>query len=400
MPLDPPLAPVSERVAELNSRYRHHSAHDVLEHALSDPLVGRMALVSSFGAESVALLHMVSVLDRTTPVLFLDTEMLFPETLAYQVEVTESLGLSDVRIIRPAREDVFARDPDGILHLADPNACCELRKREPLQRALGEFDSWATGRKRFQTDARAGLEFFEDEEGQRIKVNPLVHWAREDVAEYILNNRLPRHPLVKRGYPSLGCIPCTAKVEEGDEERSGRWRGFDKDECGIHFVDGKPVPGPDPEEYAHVIVSDAGFGREDWEDFDAANVLDLTSDTDPVSLRDQIGGIDMIRIDFPSFADGRGFTIARQLRLMGYRGRLRASGHLISDQYAMARRAGFDEIEISRDLARRQPEADWAFRANWQAFDYQARLRGQAAFAGSTQRLEGAAGQAPVAKTR
>ncbi|MDJ0629131.1 MAG: phosphoadenylyl-sulfate reductase [Rhodobacter sp.] len=243
MPLEAPLAAVAERVADLNTRYRHNGATAVLEHALTDPQVGRAALVSSFGAESVVLLHMVSVLDRTTPVMFIDTEMLFAETLAYQQEVAGKLGLTDIRVLRPDREQVFARDPDGILHLADPDACCRLRKTEPLQAALGPFDAWITGRKRFQGGGRRTLDFFEDEDGLRIKVNPLAHWTRADVQEYIVNNRLPRHPLASHGYPSIGCAPCTTRVDAHEPERAGRWRGQEKTECGIHFATGTRIAG-------------------------------------------------------------------------------------------------------------------------------------------------------------
>ena len=210
---------------------------------MTDKLDGRVALVSSFGAESVVLLHMVSVVDRTTPVIFLDTEMLFAETLDYQVALTERLGLTDMRVIRPVRDAVFARDPDGLLHRAEPDACCALRKTEPLERALRGFDAWITGRKRFQGQARATLDFFEAEDRRRLKVNPLAHWARDDVRDYIQNNRLPRHPLVARGYPSIGCAPCTSRVRAGEDERAGRWRGSEKEECGIHFVDGRIVRG-------------------------------------------------------------------------------------------------------------------------------------------------------------
>ena len=133
-----------------------------------------------------------------------------------------------------------------------------------------------------------------------------------------------------------------------------------------------------------VIVTDTGFGKDDWTSgittlSDAANdviALDLSSDTDLTVLVGHLDSVRIIRVDFPTYSDGRGFTIARQLRLMGYRGRLRAKGHVISDQLAMARRCGFDEIEISEALAARQPEADWLFRANWQKNDYQSRLRG------------------------
>lgn len=133
-----------------------------------------------------------------------------------------------------------------------------------------------------------------------------------------------------------------------------------------------------------VIVTDTGFAPDGFnggfvaleEAPNGAPALDLASDTDPATLTGRLDGVEAIRVDFPSFADGRGFTIARQLRLMGFTGRLRARGHVIADQYAMARRAGFDEVEISDELAKRQPEDEWKFRANWQAHDYQARLRG------------------------
>lgn len=231
------------RAARLNERYRHHAAMAVLSHALTDPEVGPLALVSSFGTESVVLLHMVAVLDRRLPVLFLDTGMLFADTLAYQLEVTERLRLEDVRVIRPDRAALLERDADGLLHQAQPDACCALRKVEPLARALKGFDGWITGRKRFQGGARAALEFFEADGEGRIKVNPLAHWRPEDVAEYMAENRLPRHPLAARGYRSVGCVPCTTRTAPGEGVRAGRWRGLDKTECGIHLVDGRVVRG-------------------------------------------------------------------------------------------------------------------------------------------------------------
>ncbi len=247
MPLEAPLAPVTQRVAHLNDRYRHHAAKAVLERALSDPQVGRIAMVSSFGAESVALLHMLSVLDRSVPVLFVDTQMLFEETLAYQLEVSEKLGLTNVQVLRAEAETLSTVDPDGVLHQTDTDACCHLRKVVPMEQALSGFDAWITGRKRFQAGTRAALEFFENEGDKRIKVNPLAHWAPQDVQDYIINNRLPRHPLVAQGYPSIGCAPCTSKVAPGEDPRAGRWRNQDKEECGIHFINGKVVRGPLPQ---------------------------------------------------------------------------------------------------------------------------------------------------------
>jgi len=241
MPLD---APVATRVAALNTRYRHHGATAVLERALTDPEVGSIGLVSSFGAESVVLLHLISIMDRKTPVLFIDTEMLFAETLAYQLDLTERLHLQDVRIIKPSRAAVFERDNEGILHVHDTDACCTLRKVEPLELTLADFDAWITGRKRYQGGQRAALEFFENEGNVRIKVNPFAHWGTADVQEYLAQNRLPRHPLVARGYPSIGCAPCTTRVNDGEDPRAGRWRDLEKEECGIHFIDGKVVRRP------------------------------------------------------------------------------------------------------------------------------------------------------------
>ena len=235
------LAPVSERVADLNARYKHHGATAVLERALTDPTVGKLALVSSFGAESVVLLHLVSIMDRHTPVIFIDTEMLFAETLTYQAELADRLRLTDIRILKPKRDDVFTRDNEGLLHLHDPDACCHLRKTEPLQRALAGFDAWITGRKRYQGTSRASIDFFENEDDRRIKVNPLAHWGSSDLRDYIIENRLPRHPLVARGYPSIGCAPCTTRVNDGEDPRAGRWRDLEKVECGIHIVDGRVV---------------------------------------------------------------------------------------------------------------------------------------------------------------
>ncbi|MBP1805935.1 phosphoadenylyl-sulfate reductase [Rubellimicrobium aerolatum] len=237
------LRPVAERVAELNARYKHHAAADVMHHAMTDPQVGRLAMVSSFGAESVVLLHMAAVTNRHVPVLFIDTEMLFAETLAYQLELTERLRLTNVQVIKPDPAEVAAKDPFGLLHKGNPDACCDLRKTLPLQTALLGYDAWITGRKRYQGKTRAALDFFENEGDIRIKVNPLAHWTSEDLRDYMNENRLPRHPLVAKGYPSIGCAPCTTPVREGEDPRAGRWRNTQKEECGIHIVDGKIVRG-------------------------------------------------------------------------------------------------------------------------------------------------------------
>jgi phosphoadenosine phosphosulfate reductase len=239
MPFEAPELTIAERVEELNHRYRNHAAIPVLRDALADPMVGRTAMVSSFGAESVVLLHFISTIDPTIPVLFVDTEMLFPETLQYQRDVAETLGLTDVRVISATAEDVDKVDPFGRLHMANTDACCDLRKVQPLEKALSGFDAWITGRKRFQAGTRAALDLFENEDDIRIKINPLAHWRKKDLIDYIDNNNLPRHPLIAQGYPSIGCMPCTSKVKPGEDERAGRWRNQNKVECGIHMVDGQ-----------------------------------------------------------------------------------------------------------------------------------------------------------------
>jgi phosphoadenosine phosphosulfate reductase len=202
--------------------------------------MGPLAVVSSFGADSAVLLHMVAQIDRHVPVILIDTLMLFPETLAYHDHLTRHLKFSDVRRTQPNRVDLFLSDPDAVLHTSDADACCDLRKARALTWALRDFDGWISGRKRFQSGARTGLEMFErDPLSGRVKINPLVGFAPEDVRAYLDRHALPRHPLVERGFPSIGCAPCTTPAAQGEDPRAGRWRGQDKSECGIHVVDGQ-----------------------------------------------------------------------------------------------------------------------------------------------------------------
>ncbi|MBY6152367.1 phosphoadenylyl-sulfate reductase [Vannielia litorea] len=229
----------------LNERFAGATAQEVLRHALTDPAMGRIATVSSFGAESVVLLHMISQIDRAAPVLFIDTQMLFEETLQYQTDVAEQLGLTGIEVVRAPAPELAKADPDDSLHKRSTDACCDLRKTVPLANALLAYDGWVTGRKRFQAEARAALDYFESE-GPRVKVNPLAGWSATDLKAYMDEHDLPRHPLVAKGYPSIGCWPCTTPVKEGEDPRAGRWRGEEKEECGIHFIDGKVVRGPLP----------------------------------------------------------------------------------------------------------------------------------------------------------
>jgi phosphoadenosine phosphosulfate reductase len=196
-------------------------------------LAGRIAVVSSFGAQSAVLLAYVAEIAPATPVLFLDTGTLFTETLQYRQDLTAHLGLLDVRDLRPPMAAVQADDPCGLLHRSDADACCALRKVAPLERALAPFAAWVNGRRRTQSTTRVAMPLVETVAG-RTKINPLAQWSDAQIEAEMVRRRLPRHKLVARGYPSIGCRPCTRPVAAGEDPRSGRWVGTAKTECGIH----------------------------------------------------------------------------------------------------------------------------------------------------------------------
>lgn len=239
----------------LNRLFRGADTTEMLETMLKERMAGDVAIVSSFGAESAVLLHLVSRVDPTVPVLFLETGKHFPETLAYRDLLVNRLGLKDLRNLTPDAEELAKKDESGLRWSYDPDGCCDIRKVKPLAKALLGFDASITGRKAFQASTRATLPRFEidttDEQG-RLKINPLIDWSPERLAAYIEEHELPPHPLVAEGYPSIGCSPCTSKVAAGEDPRSGRWKGWDKTECGIHVPgqastdEGDLPPGFDP----------------------------------------------------------------------------------------------------------------------------------------------------------
>lgn len=234
------LAPLDldEYAASLDARLQGRSPQQILEIAIHDLFPGQIALVSSFGAEAAVLLHMVARIDRSTPVLFLDTGKLFDETLAYRDEIAVQLRLADLRILRPDQKALAANDEAGTLWFRDADACCRIRKVEPLERGLKGFAASINGRKRFQSATRSAIPLVEVD-GARLKFNPLATWGPQETADYFRIHDLPHHPLVAKGYPSIGCAPCTQPVAAGEDARAGRWRGQDKTECGIHV---SPLP--------------------------------------------------------------------------------------------------------------------------------------------------------------
>lgn len=228
--------------AAMQIRFAGIPAPEMLRELLTGELAGRIASVSSYGAESAVLLHMVAQIDKDVPVIFTNTQKMFGETLAYRDELSERLGLTDLRVFRPDPRMLALRDATGMRWSYDPDGCCEIRKVEPLRRALGPFDAWISGRKGFQAGTRTALPRFEEDDG-RLKINPLADWSKDQLDAYFAEHDLPRHPLEAQGYLSIGCAPCTSKVRPGEDPRAGRWRGWDKVECGIHV---STLPGEDP----------------------------------------------------------------------------------------------------------------------------------------------------------
>jgi phosphoadenosine phosphosulfate reductase len=220
---------------ELDRALRDASPAEIIAAALKTVGRDKLALVSSFGTESATLLKVMADVDPAIPVIFLDTGWLFEETLAYRDTLIATLGLKDVRSIKPAEETLSREDPDRDLWFSDPDACCRIRKVEPLARALKPFDAWLNGRKRFQGSSRAGIPVVEDD-GARLKFNPFANVSREELEAIFARAKLPRHPLVASGFLSVGCMPCTSRTAEGEDERAGRWRGRAKTECGIHTM--------------------------------------------------------------------------------------------------------------------------------------------------------------------
>ncbi len=225
----------AKRAEALDGVLHHASPSEVIESALR--IVGRerLALVSSFGTELAALLKLMAEVDPAIPVIFLDTGWLFEETLAYRDRLIAALGLQDVRSIRPLDEALQREDPNGELWFSDPDACCRIRKVEPLKRALAPFDAWINGRKRFQGGLRGAIPVVEAD-GLRLKFNPFANVKPADIAAIYAQAELPPHPLTASGFLSVGCMPCSSRAQPDEDARDSRWRGRPKSECGIHTV--------------------------------------------------------------------------------------------------------------------------------------------------------------------
>jgi phosphoadenosine phosphosulfate reductase len=230
--------------ARLSDKLAEATPAEIVAEALRAIRKDRLAVASSFGIESATLLKVVADVDPSIPVVFLDTGWLFPETLAYRDTLIARLGLTDVRTITPSAEALAEKDPARDLHAIDPDACCYLRKVEPLSEVLNDFDGWINGRKRYQGGQRTGIPVVEVE-GKRLKFNPLARVTPAEIVKMFKAWDLPRHPLAGQGFGSVGCMPCTKRTNPGDNARAGRWADTEKTECGIHnrlqLVDGAGI---------------------------------------------------------------------------------------------------------------------------------------------------------------
>ncbi len=197
----------------------------------------KLGMTSSFGPESGALLHMVSRANPKVPVLFLETGYHFPETLEYKRKLADFLGLENIVDLKAdtLRREKLVADYQGVPYEKNPELCCQINKVEPLDSSLKGFDAWMSGIRRRQTDFRKSIRIVEAYEGGLYKISPLANFTSRDVWWYLKEHQIPQHPLYEKGYLSIGCWPCTRPVQDGDDERSGRWAGKSKTECGIHL---------------------------------------------------------------------------------------------------------------------------------------------------------------------
>ena len=372
-------------IMALNGMFDEMDGIAVLRQAATELLPGELAIVSSFGADSAVLLHMVAQVDPTLPVYFLETGKHFAETLEYVETLKRHLGLSNVRALLPDPKDLARFDPRGDLWETDPDSCCHIRKTEPLDIVLEGFGGWVTGRKRYQTRERGVLPHFELTSDDRIKVNPLAYFSDADVNACKARHGLPEHPLFARGYKSIGCAPCTTIVAEGEDPRAGRWRGLNKKECGIHFDFNGAIARPLPAAEL-TLFKDGGFVADpfrDWTEGDEPASVRYTHIPLPVFLANReavlanphplgllvspgdrvedvgedLGRFASIAILFPAFTDGRGYTSARILsERLGYKGELRAVGDVLADQVPLMRRCGIDAFVVRNEPTRKALE--------------------------------------------
>jgi phosphoadenosine phosphosulfate reductase len=372
-------------ILALNGIFDEMDAVGVLKQAV-DLLPGDLAIVSSFGADSAVLLHVISQVDRNLPVYFLETGKHFRETLDYVETLRQQLGLTNVISLTPDANDLVRFDPKGDLWETDPDSCCHIRKTEPLDAVMEGFGGWVTGRKRYQTKERGVLPHFELTSDDRIKVNPIAYFSDADISDYKAKHGLPEHPLFAKGYKSIGCAPCTTVVAEGEDPRAGRWRGLNKKECGIHFDFNGAIAKPVVAQELN-LWKDGAFVADPWrvwtEGDDPATVRythiplpvflanrdAVLANPHPIGLlvspgdkvedaEHDLGRFASIAVNFPGFTDGRGYSSARLVaERYKFAGEVRAVGDVLADQIPLMRRCGINAFVVKNGPTRKALEA-------------------------------------------
>lgn len=369
-------------ILALNGMFDEMDAVGVLRYAVSDVIPGDLAIVSSFGADSAVLLHMVAQVDPSMPVYFLETGKHFAETLDYVETLKKQFGLINVHGIHPDPADINRFDPNGDLWETDPDSCCHIRKTEPLEPITEQYGGWVTGRKRYQTKERGVLPHFELTSDDRIKVNPLAYFSDADVVEYRQKHNLPEHPLYAKGYKSIGCAPCTSIVAEGEDPRAGRWRGLNKKECGIHYDFSGAIANPMKAANRNTLWKDGAFIADPFKDWEEGTnpsearyvhvpLAVFLADRDaflasphPLGLvvapgekiedvADDLSRFASVAVTFPAFTDGRGYSTARLLvERLKYAEEIRAVGDILQDQIPLMRRCGFNALVVTHEPTR------------------------------------------------
>jgi phosphoadenosine phosphosulfate reductase len=198
----------------------------------------KLTMATAFGAEGCCIIHMLAEIGPEVRVFNLETGYQFPETLEMRERIRERYGI-DVELVRPELSVAeYEEEHGGPLYRHRPDQCCHDRKMIPLRKAIAGYEAWISAIRRDQTADRAAAAVVQwDAKFSLVKVNPLLNWNHKDVWRFIFQHKIPYNPLHDRGYPSIGCHPCTVAVENGADERSGRWAGTAKKECGLHVIE-------------------------------------------------------------------------------------------------------------------------------------------------------------------
>lgn len=222
-----------KEIAKLSEEFESKTPQEIIQWAF-DTFWPEIAMSSSFQTQSVPLLHMVSQINRNLLIFFIDTGYHFWETAIFREQLASDWHLNVLDLYRDSRWDAFARHNTRKLPLEDPNLCCYIHKVQPMQKALKDMRAWISGIRRDQTPTRAHARILELQDDGLLKINPVLNWTKADVKRYTEEHNLPSHPLLEKGYRSVGCAPCTVAIGANDDERAGRWQGRGKTECGLH----------------------------------------------------------------------------------------------------------------------------------------------------------------------